>query len=244
MESQPLSEREASGTWLVSDELQLDEVRLRLRAAIAQERGLTARLRALPTQGRIGIAVVAVALTVVLPRLLGHFNRGPSPWTAPAAAPALVYAAILIALLWSSLWPLQRTRSRFVDVALLSACLLAPFGLVDFAPGGACGLLGHLGYCFFIGTAVGWTLVLLLRALDRGGHQDRTAAWLSVGVASLATNLALQFDCPETGAPHRLACHATIGVALGLQYLAFIRWHEWRNTKRSPGRSEPKMAAV
>jgi hypothetical protein len=54
-----------------------------------------------------------------------------------------------------------------------------------------------------------------------------------VGVASLATNLALQFDCPETGAAHRLACHATIGVALGLQYLAFVRWHEWRNMRRS-----------
>jgi hypothetical protein len=242
MASQPIGEYEASGTWLVSDEMQLDEVRLRLRAAIAQERGLAARLRALPTQGRVSIAVVAVALTVVLPRVLGPFDRGPSRWTAPAAAPALVYAAILIALLWSSLWPLQRTRSRFVDVALVGAGLLAPFGLVDFAPGGACGLLGHLGYCFFIGTAVGWTLVLLLRALDRGGHRDHTAAWLSVGVASLATNLALQFDCPETGAPHRFACHATIGVALGLQYLAFIRWREWRNVKMSQGRSDPTMA--
>lgn len=241
MASQPIGERGANGTWLVSDELQVDEVHLRVRAAIAQEHGLAARLRALPTQGRIGIAVVAVALTVLLPRLLGHFDRGPSRWSAPAAAPALVYAAILIALLWSSLWPLQRTRSRFVEVALVGGGLLAPFGLVDFAPGGACGLLGHLGYCFFIGTAVGWTLVLLLRALDRGGHQDRAAAWLSVGVASLATNLALQFDCPHTGAPHRFACHATIGVALGLQYLAFIRWREWRNAKRSPGRSDLTM---
>jgi hypothetical protein len=242
MEPQSKCADEASGTWLVNDQPQLDEVQQRLRAAIAQERGLTARLRALPTQGRIGIAVVAVALTVVLPRLLGHFNRGPSPWTAPAAAPALVYAAILIALLWSSLWPLQLTRSRFVDVALVSAGLLAPFGLVDFAPGGACGLLGHLGYCFFIGTAVGWALVLLLRVLDRGGHQDHTAAWLSVGVASLATNLVLHFDCPDTRAPHRLACHATIGVALGLQYLAFVRWREWRNGKSSPGRSETTVA--
>jgi hypothetical protein len=243
MESQPLDEREASGTWLVSDELQLDEVRLRLHAAIAQEHGFAARLRALPTQGRIGIAVVAVGLTVVLPRLLGHFNRGPSPWTAPAAAPALVYAAILIALLWSSLWPLQLTRSRFVDVALVGAGLLAPFGLVDFAPGGACGLVGHVGYCFFIGTAVGWALVLLLRALDRGGHQDHTAAWLSVGVASLATNLVLHFDCPETGAAHRLVCHATIGATLGLQYLALVRWREWRKVKRSPGRPETTMPA-
>jgi hypothetical protein len=240
MEPQSQTEDEASGTWLVNDELQLDEARSRLRAAIAQEHGLTGRLRALPTQGRIGIAVVAVALTVVLPRLLDHFNRG--PLTAPAAAPALVYAAILIALLWSSLWPLQLTRSRFVDVALVSAGLLAPFGLVDFAPGGACGLLGHLGYCFFIGTAVGWALVLLLRALDRGGHQDHTAAWLSVGVASLATNLVLHFDCPDTRAPHRLACHATIGVALGLQYLAFVRWREWRDAKRSAGPSETTMA--
>jgi hypothetical protein len=239
MGSQAVREREESGTWLVNDEPQLDEARLRLRAAIAQEHGLTARLRALPTQGRIGIAVVAVGLTVVLPRLLGHFNHGPSPWTAPAAAPALVYAAILIALLWSSLWPLQLTRSRFVDVALVSAGLLAPFGLVDFAPGGACGLVGHVGYCFLIGTAVGWALVLLLRALDRGGHQDHTAAWLAVGVASLATNLVLHFDCPETGAAHRLVCHATIGGALGLQYLALVRWREWRDVKRSPGRSEP-----
>jgi hypothetical protein len=242
MASLPICEREASGALLVSDEPELNEVHLRLRAAIAQERGPAARLRALPTQGRIGIAVVAVALTVLLPRLLGHFDRGPSRWSAPATAPALVYAAILVALLWSSLWPLQRTRSRLVEVALVGGGLLAPFGLVDFAPGGACGLLGHLGYCFFIGTAIGWALVLLLRVLDRGGHQDRAAAWLSVGVASLATNLALQFDCPHTGAPHRLACHATIGVALGLQYLAFIRWNEWRNMKRAPGRSDTTMA--
>ncbi len=242
MESQPIRDREASGAWLINDEPRLNEVRLRLDATIEHEHGIAGSLRALPTQGRIAIAVVAVALTVVLPRLLGHLSYGPSPWTAPAAAPALIYAAILVALLWSSLWPLQATRSRFVDVALVSAGLLTPFGLVDFAPGGACGVIGHIGYCFFIGTAVGWALVLLLRALDRAGHQDHTAAWLAVGVASLTSNLVLHFDCPESGAAHRLACHATIGVGLGLQYLALVRWREWRNIKRS-GRSAPKAPA-
>src|SRR5271154_3554781 len=104
----------------------------------------------------MGVAVGAVAATVLVPRLFVHFDRGASRLTAPAAAPALVYAAILIALLWTSLWPLQLTRSRFFDVVLVAAGLVTPFGLVDLAPGGACGLLRHLGYCFFIGTAVGW----------------------------------------------------------------------------------------
>lgn len=211
-----------------SPDFDLDDARQHLHAALERERGVTGALRALPTQGRIGVAVVAVAATVLVPRLFVHLDPGASRWTAPAAAPALVYAAILMALLWSSLWPLQLTRSRSFDVVLVAAGLVTPFGLVDLAPGGACGLLRHLGYCFFIGTAVGWGLVLLLRALDRGGHQDQTSAWLAVGVASLATNLALQFDCRETGAAHRITCHATIGIALGLQYFAAIRWREWR----------------
>jgi hypothetical protein len=119
------------------------------------------------------------------------------------------------------------------------AGLVTPFALVDLAPGGACGLLRHLGYCFFIGTAAGWGLILLLRALDRGGHQDRLAMWLAVGVASLATNLALQFDCPDTGAAHRFTCHATIGAALGLQYLAVVRFCEWRRRPLPSGRGDP-----
>ncbi len=210
-----------------SPDFDFDDARQHLHTALARERGVAGALRALPTQARMGVAVVAVAATVLIPRLFVHFDRGAGHWTAPAAAPALVYAAILIALLRSSLWPLHLTRSRFVDVVLVTAGLVTPFGLVDLAPGGACGLLGHLGYCFFIGSAVGWSLVLLLRALDRGGHEDRTAALLAVGVASLATNLALQFDCPETGAAHRFTCHATIGLSLGLQYLAAIRWRDW-----------------
>jgi hypothetical protein len=36
-------------------------------------------------------------------------------------------------------------------------------------------------------------------------------------------------------------CHATIGLALGLQYLAFVRWSERRNMKRPPGHSDPTM---
>jgi hypothetical protein len=214
--------------------VELDATYRNVKGALAREQGVVGWLRALPTEARIGVALVAVACTVLLPRLFVHVDRGESRWTAPTAAPALVYAAILVALLWASLWPLQLTRSRLVDFVLVGAGLAAPFGLVDLPPGGACGLLRHIGYCFFIGTAIGWALVLLLRALDRGGHQDSMAAWLAVGVASLATNWALQFDCPETGAAHRFACHATIGVALGLQYLGVLRWREWRLHSRAP----------
>ena len=209
-----------------ADQADLEEVRLRLNGVLAQEHGVAAWLRALPTQARIVVAGIAIALAVVLPRLFISVDQGPSRWTGPAAVPAAVYATVLMALLWNALLPLHRPRSRVVEIVLVVAGVLIPFGLVDFAPGGACGLLRHLGYCFFIGSAVGWGLLLLLRALDRGDHQDRIVVWLGVGVASLATNLGLQFDCPETGAIHRLTCHATIGLALGLQYWALLRLHE------------------
>ena len=218
--------------------LELEEAHVRLRAALERERGMAAYLRALPTQGRIAIAAVAIGLTLVLPRLFVHVHVAPVHvdaalrWRAPAARSAIVYGSVLVALLWTCLWPFQRPRSQFLDVALVAAGLATPFALVDFAPGGACGVLRHLGYCFFVGTAVGWGLLFLLRALDRGDHEDRTVAWLAVGVASLATNLALQFDCPDTGAMHRLTCHATIGLALGLQYLGILHWRESRRQRR------------
>jgi len=215
-------------------EIDLDEVRASLQVAISREHGLASWLRELPTQSRIGVALLAVGLTVLVPRVFVHVD-GVSRWGASVAAPASICATILLALLWSALRPLQLPRIPQLDFVLIGAGLVAPFGLVDLAPGGACGLLRHLGYCFFIGTAVGWGLLWLLRALDRGDHQDRTVVWLAVGVAGLATNLALQFDCPETGAMHRLACHATIGVSLGLQYLLVVRLRERRARARTGG---------
>ena len=220
--------RETSPIGPEAEQADLEAIHMRLHGALAQERGVAATLRALPTQVRISVAGIAVALAVVLPRLFVSVGQGPSRWSGPAAVPAALYGTLLVALLWNALWPLHRPRSRVVEIVLVGAGLLIPFGLVDFAPGGACGLLRHLGYCFFIGSAVGWALLLLLRVLDRGDHQDRIVVWLAVGVASLATNLGLQFDCPETGAMHRLTCHATIGLALGLQYWAVIRWRERR----------------
>ena len=73
---------------------------------------------------------------------------------------------------------------------------------------------------------------LVLRSLDRAAHDTSLGALTAVALATLAINFALHFDCPATDGLHRLTCHATIGVALVIQYFVARRFFGLRH--RSP----------
>lgn len=200
----------------------LQEVHARVRAAIARERGPVAWLRSLSTPRRLAVVGGAIAFAVGLPRVLVAPSAEASHPQLGSAAVAMLYAIMLFVVVRRALAPAHAAENGQAPW-LLGAALVAPFAMCTFAPGGAIGPLSHVGTCFFIGVAVGWSLILLLRALDRGAHEDATVAGLAAGVAGLTASFGLQFDCSESGALHRLLCHATVGVALFLQY-ALARW--------------------
>jgi hypothetical protein len=169
------------------------------------------------------VAVLAFLVIGLVPLLFVHLDPNTSRRGLAPAISAATYVILLFIIVRSALRPLQApTSASLADMILAGLGLVLPFVLAGAAPGGNVALR-RFGFCFFIGMAAGWALLTLLRALDRGAHQSRSAAWLAVAGAGLATNFALHFDCPETGALHRLFCHATVGLALALQYMLAIR---------------------
>jgi hypothetical protein len=196
----------------------LEEVRVRVWGAIDRERGPVAWSRSLSTPRRMAIVAGAILLAVLVPRVFVAPSPDAAHLRSGGVVVAVLYAAMLFALVRAALAPLQALVIA-PPAWVVAAGLVAPFAMCTLAPGGSVGPIGHVGYCFFIGLGVGWALILLLRGLDRGAHQDGVVAGLAVCVAGLAASFRLQFDCTESGAMHRLLCHATIGGALLLQYV-------------------------
>jgi hypothetical protein len=198
----------------------LAAIHARVRRSIATERGIVARLRALPTGRRIAIGVAGVGLMVLVPLALVHPRRGFDGWGMRSAIFVGAYVLLLVVGLRAALRPMQVRASAKRDAAVVAMAFVAPLALARIAPGVPVEPF-PVGYCFFIGTAAGWGLLLLLRALDRSGHRDRGALWLALGVVGLAANLALQLDCLSSDLVHRIVCHSTIGFGIAAQYLLF-----------------------
>jgi hypothetical protein len=199
--------------------IDLEPMLERIRGAIARERSVVGRLRALPTGTR---ALIAVALSV-LPLAFFFAHRIPPDRTATLEASAL-FGTMLVAAAVVSLWPLQRDESRFGSMAVVVAGFLLPFAMAPLGPGGGAGPIGEFG-CFLAGTAVGCGLIVALRWLDRTAHRSATHRLAAIAVAGVATNFALHFACRYTGALHRMVGHATIGLEL-LVLGTLVTWLE------------------
>lgn len=207
---------------------ELELVRQRLFAVLERERGFHATLRALPTRTRRALGVLGITLALVLPLPFVDRRTLATSIAAGTLLAAGAYLVVLGVLTWSLLRPLYVSAALGRWLGALGVTI--PFLLSGLPPGGTDEPLQRLGYCFFIGTAAGAGLIVLFRLLDRELHRERGSAWLAVGIAAATANLGLHFECTGRGLYHRLLCHAPVGVALALLYLA------WFNRRESDAR--------
>ena len=190
----------------------------RVHASLDAEQGVLGKLRALPTRTRWLVVATAVALMVggvfAFARRV-DFDAYP-PWR--LVLTAATYVALLALIANLVLRPFyRRGASASREMILVAASFLAPFGWalapvpvlshpVDTAGGGR--------DCFALGVALGTTLIVLFRALDRAPQTNlRSVAILAAG-AGLVANLAFVFHCPQTRPLHLVLVHAPIGLVL------------------------------
>jgi hypothetical protein len=204
----------------------------RVAAELAEERGVVATLRSLPTRTRgLAAAVVGAGLAVLAGALFPPNSAG-----APAGARRIVaftaFATTFAALVRLALRPLHvappsNTVTRVAVIAafglpILLAFLPVPPDLrVTEAPhhSHAAAAFG----CFALGAAAGALLVAALRALDRGAHAARRSAIFAAAAGGLAGNLALALHCSINSIEHLLLGHATVVLALVFGYSLFRR---------------------
>jgi hypothetical protein len=206
------------------DAAYLQGVLAEVHGAIDRERGAVARLRELSTPRRMAVAIFAMAAIFIVPRAFVHLSAAQRAYSHDALLVAVAYLAFLFFLILAALRPVQKLEQRPLAITLALAALALPFVLANYGPGAEAAPLTRFGYCFFIGTAVGWVMIVLLRLLDRAAHDTSLGALTAVALATLAANFALHFDCPATDGLHRFTCHATVGVGLLIQYFVARRF--------------------
>jgi hypothetical protein len=194
-----------------------------VEAAVAEERGLAAWLRNLPTAVRLFIgADVAVALVAIM--ALGWPRSAYGSMPVERAVLAVTVMGLLYALvLRQALRPLHAAPANRAFVAtVFAAGLLLPVLFALFPAEGpgdsAFDAVRTAAACFWFGTVPGALLVVALRLLDRGAHSVGDVALLAAVGGGLVGNAALELHCPSTAPLHLLLGHATVGVALVLFY--------------------------
>jgi hypothetical protein len=197
-----------------------------VRAAIARERGVRARLRNLSTRWRVAAAVVsAVMMVLALAIARGRSDLALYP-VHRLALITLLYGGAMIAVVRQALWPLQRSRpTRRADRFALGLALALPF-MVGMLPSVELtrdiSATGEGRDCWPVGLILAGIFIALLRALDRTGPDahDRTGpdarrtTLLAIAAAALLANIGLLFHCPIAHAAHLLWVHATFGLIL------------------------------
>lgn len=192
----------------------------RVEADISGERGLVARLRALPTRMRLVLLLmVIVAIAGAMVGLAPRSRFAPFPLERMAlVAPVLAVLAIALARL--ALRPLQEPAAsrRWIAVALgMALGVPVLFALLPTVPPlvAVPGIPPEVAtrVCFAAGAMVGLLVLVALRALDRGSSPSFSLL-IAAGAGGVAASLALELHCPITAASHLLLGHASVGVVL------------------------------
>jgi hypothetical protein len=209
-----------------------DQLWLEIESALKAETGARAWLRSRPTYVRTALALlvaaIAVGIAAAQPRADWMKYAALSVWSWIA-----LFSLIAVLAVRSALAPLAQPRDplllrRGLSIAALG--LPAVQALLLWASttpgphaehGGR--FVSQAAGCFLYGTALTLPLVALLWVL---GRNDRPAPGVLVfsGAASgLVANVALFVHCSIDDAQHRLAGHATIGLAFAFSLLVLFR---------------------
>lgn len=172
--------------------------------ALLKERGIRARLRALSTPARVGVALLGVLLLGAAQALRGAH---------PAGSLGVEAMGILVVLTCVGLLSTARARSPWENRALFAAGAMLPL-LLWLVQGTSGTPSGSAGVCFLYGGAFAVPLVGLLWALDRRDRVPALDAALLGVTGGLFAALILELECASRHLPHLLAGHASVGWAL------------------------------
>ncbi len=194
-------------------EPELDELARKVDTAIAAERGVVARVRAWSRLSRFAmvallIGVIAMMTGTLSPR--SDMNTMPR-WRLVAVIG--VYVVIALAAVWHALRPLWLRRlSPWVSRLLVCAGLVIPFvhALLPELPTHE----AHISSCLANGTLLGLSVLLLARAVDRGGHRGTDEALLAAAGGGVGGVMALHLQCPINHVEHLLTAHAPVPLLL------------------------------
>jgi hypothetical protein len=202
----------------------------RVAADVAGDRGVVAALRGLPRAARLALVVVLIGLEVAF--FYSFMRRGDIDVYPPARMGAVLaaYSLLALAAAWYAFRPLHLPPApSWVPRALVTAGLLLPVVVAllpevpttAFKPGYSVVVLAFK--CFTHGGALAIAVILVARALDRGGHSAGVPAALAAIAGATAGVLALQVECPINHSIHLLTGHATLPVGMLLSYSLFRR---------------------
>jgi hypothetical protein len=217
-----------------------------LEPLLARERGLRARLQGLSRPARLGLltallAAVALAVFALYPRKdLTVFPQ--------ARLLGALGGFTVLALLagWHALRPLYRPPAPgWISVAVLGAGLgaLGVWAALPEVP--TVGVPDPRSprwmiHCLVLGAIAGLAIVLLARALDRGGRTGMDMALYGAAFGGLSANVGLVLFCPINEPIHLLLGHAMVPIALiGLCAIGMLAIRRRRATPSPPPPETP-----
>jgi hypothetical protein len=199
-------------------------LRAGLQAALEQEKGLGARLRALPTPRRVLFALGLVAfLGAVELALLARADLHLVPLSVLVTL-VVVLSALILAGVRLVLRPLQEPSLGLKERALLALFMLAAPVALSFAQpdtGHSAGFHGQ-GVDLFIkaaactahGMVLAAVMIVGLFLLDRRLLRASWAPVLAGALSGVVATLGLQLHCPIPHSAHWLLGHATVGFVV------------------------------
>jgi hypothetical protein len=196
---------------------------------IAADRGALARLRAWPRGARFALLAAAVALEAAFFAIwflrddLAHYPRG------RMVVLCAGYAGLALFAGWHALRPIYLPPARWASRLVLAAGLVWPLvvaALPEVPTTTHEPFTSHPAnayYCIVDGGGLAIALLLLARALDRGGHGVTDHALAAAVAAGAAGLFGLQLQCPFNYPLHLLLGHATIPALFLAGTLLFSR---------------------
>jgi predicted anti-sigma-YlaC factor YlaD len=204
-----------------------DALFAQVRAELASDTGLRARVRSQSTPRRVALACSVIVLSAAITVAFARRPSFPAESHFAATLVALGLGAVLC--IREGLSSLTRPRRTARALAMSSVALGLPAVLAGLAGGelssaNQAQLVGGAITCFLFGLATSAPLVVLLWLFDRG-QRVTFAVYLPLAAASgLSANLALGLHCASDEPLHLLLGHATVGVAWLLAWWASSRF--------------------
>jgi hypothetical protein len=217
-----------------------------LEQLLQRERGLRARLRGLSRPARLALvaallAAFGLAVFAVYPRK--DFTLFPRARLL-AALSGFTVLALLAA--WHALRPLYRPPAPgWISAAVLGAGVgaLGVWAALPEVP--TVGIPDarsphYMVHCLVLGAVAGLAIVLLARAVDRGGRTGMDMALYGAAFGGLSANVGLILFCPINEPIHLLLGHAMVPIALiGLLAIGTLATRRRRATPSPPPPGTP-----